>query len=382
MSIKSPKILFVCTEDWFFYSHFLPLVKSAKRIAGVQIVLASTTSGKHVEIERLGVRVIPVDFDRASMRLLSAGRLTRQLHNLFQHEKPDLVHFIALKPIVIGGLAASRIALNSATAYHLTGQGLFTVSKEARHQKLKSVFLRLLTWYLRRPNSWLFLENPDDGEMLGKYGKVPQNRLSILGGAGVDAEHFSALPVGRNDPLRLAFVGRLVWSKGVDVLIEALDLLKADGLRVKLNLYGEPDVDNPRSLSKTQLDAWSEREDVTWHGRSENITEVWRQADIAVVPSRGGEGMPRAMLEAASCARPLIVTDVPGCRHFVRDGREGFVIPPEDPAALAEAISRLITDEELRLTMGQAARQRVLEGYTEDHVITAVADVYEKLLRR
>lgn len=374
--------MFVCTEDWFFHSHFLPLVKAAKRIEGVQIVLATTTNGKHVEIERLGVRIIPVDFDRASMRFLSAGRLTRQLYGVFQREKPDLIHFIALKPIVIGGLAAARIASKSATAYHLTGQGLFIVSKKVRHQKLKSVFLRLLTWYLRRPNSYLFLENPDDGEMLGKYGKVPRNRMSILGGAGVDADHFTALPVSQNKPLRLAFVGRLVWSKGVDVLIEALDLLKADGLHVALDLYGEPDADNPRSLTTEQLYEWNRREDVIWQGRSENVVEVWRDADIAVVPSRGGEGMPRAMLEAASCARPLIVTDVPGCRHFVRDGEEGYVVPPEDPAALAGAITKMVENENLRLKMGKAARQHVLKGFTERHVVANVASVYSNLLKR
>ncbi|MCP4936640.1 MAG: glycosyltransferase family 4 protein [bacterium] len=387
MNSQSPKILFVCTEDWFFYSHFLPLVKAAKKIEGSRIYLATTTSGKHVEIERLGVKIIPIDFDRASMRFLSAGRVSWRLYRLFQQEKPDLIHFIALKPIVIGGLAAARIALKSAAAYHLTGQGLFTVSKEARHQKLTSVFLRLLTWYLRRPDSWLFLENPDDGEMLGRYGKVPEHRLSILGGAGVDAEHFSAQPVSQNDSpgsqaVRLAFVGRLVWSKGVDILIEAMDLLRADGLSVELDLYGEPDTDNPRSLTRTQLESWSERAEVNWHGRSEDIVEVWHRADIAVVPSRGGEGMPRAMLEAASCARPVIVTDVPGCRHFVRDGEEGIIVPPEDARALAVAIARLAKDEGLRLEMGNKARQRVLEGYTERHVVTAVADIYKKLLKK
>ena len=183
------------------------------------------------------------------------------------------------------------------------------------------------------------------------------------------------------DPVRLAFVGRLVWSKGVDVLIESLDLLKSDGLPVRLDLYGAPDVDNPRSLSVELLDEWGRRDDVVWHGRSENVLEVWHDADIALVPSRGGEGMPRAMLEAASCARPLIVTDVPGCRHFVRDGEEGFVVPPEDPPALAGAIAKLAANEELRLKMGQVARQRVQDGFTERHVIEAVARVYDKLLK-
>ena len=382
MSEFSPRIMFVCTEDWFFFSHFLPLIRAARRIEGAQLFLVATTSGRHREIEQMGVRIIPLDFERASFRLSSAGRLAGRLLQVFWREKPDLVHFIALKPIVIGGFAASVVRLGRAKTYHLTGQGLFTVSEKAHHQKMKAIFLRLLSLYLRCKNSWLFLENPDDGKMLAQYGKLPEKRTSILGGAGVDPDLFRALPSPQNDRLKLAFVGRLVWSKGVDVLIRALGYLKADGVPLQLDLYGEPDRDNPRALPRSQLEEWNGRDDVNWHGRSDDIVEVWKKADIAVVPSRGGEGLPRSLLEAASCARPLIVTDVPGCRQFVRNGIEGLVVPPEDAPALAKAIAELAQSKERREKMGKAARKRILQGYTEDHIVDEVADIYEKLLKK
>jgi len=378
MKNNTKKILFVCTEDWFFHSHFLPLVDAARQMGADEIVLATTTHEKYRAIESLGVRIVPVDFERSSLRLFPAGRLISRLHRLFQKEQPDIVHFISLKPVVLGGLAIAPLAAKIATAYHFTGQGLIA-SKEKRHQRTRGLFLRLLTRFLRRPNSWLFLENPDDGEMLGQYGTVPGQRTTILGGAGVNTDHFTAQPAHHNSPLKLAFVGRLVWSKGVDILIAALDRVNAGKLCVTLDLYGTPDTANPRSVSQQQLNDWNKRPDVNWHGRCNNILGVWQGADIAVVPSRGGEGMPRAMLEAASCARPLVVTDVPGCRHFVRDGVEGLVVPPEDPAALAEAIARLAGDRALQLEMGNAARTRILAGYTERHVIDAVSRVYEKL---
>ncbi len=379
MSKTESKILFVCTEDWFFYSHFLPLVKAADSLGETKKILVTTPGEKSDEVGRLGVRIVPVDFDRSSMGAVSALNLLVRLIVIFVREKPDILHFIALKPIIVGGLAA-RFCGRASKVYHLTGRGFFSLEEGKGRQKIGRTLFRLTTWYLRRPKSWLLVENPDDGLALGKYGRYNEDRQTVLGGAGVDPARFPALSLVKRDPVRLAFVGRLVWSKGVDVLVEALDLLKRRNVRVHLDLYGEPDVGNPRSLTLARLDEWNRRDDVSWHGRSENVVEVWRAANIAIVPSRGGEGMPRAMLEAASCARPLIVSDVPGCRHFVRDEVEGFKVPAQDPQALADAIARLAGDFERQKNMGLAARARVLESFTERHVIDDVAAVYRTLL--
>ena len=111
-----------------------------------------------------------------------------------------------------------------------------------------------------------------------------------------------------------------------------------------------------------------------------DVADIWRRADIFVLASRGGEGLPRALIEAAACGRPLVVTDVPGNRDFVRDGVEGLLVPPDDPARLAEALARLASDADLRRRMGMAARQRVLSGYTESHVKHSVLEAYRSLL--
>jgi glycosyltransferase involved in cell wall biosynthesis len=111
------------------------------------------------------------------------------------------------------------------------------------------------------------------------------------------------------------------------------------------------------------------------------VREVWRHADIFVLPARSREGMPRALLEAAASARPLVVTDVPGCRHFVRDGVEGFVVPPDNADALADALEKLARDPDLRQRMGESARLRLLHGFTEAHVKQSLRATYVSLLR-
>ncbi len=120
---------------------------------------------------------------------------------------------------------------------------------------------------------------------------------------------------------------------------------------------------------------------VTWRGFVTDVREVWETAHVAVVPSRGGEGLPKALLEAAACGRPVIATDVPGCRYFVRDGVEGLIVPPDDAGALATAIRRLVADAPLRVRMGQAARDRLRSGFTERHLQGAVQDLYRSLLQ-
>jgi len=379
--MSRPKIIFVVTEDWFFHSHFLPLVEAARRAGAGEIILAANVTGSHEAIGKHGVRVSPVAFERASRSPLSALRLMLRLNRLFRRQAPDIIHFISWKPILVGGLAARLAVAAHASIYHITGHGILTGDLDAGFTRMGARAARLLIRFLRDPRSWLLLENPDDGQALSRIGRLPADRVTMLGGAGVDPESFPPWPPADDQPLRLAFVGRLIWSKGLDVLIRALDLVRQAGQEVHLDIHGAPDPDNPRPVAMEDLRRWSRRPDVTWHGRSDDVSGAWKQAAVAVVPSRGGEGLPRSMLEAASSARPLIVTDVPGCRRFVRHGQEGLIVPPADPEALARAILELAADTGLRRRMGAAARQRVLDGFTQDHVIADMTAVYERLLR-
>jgi glycosyltransferase involved in cell wall biosynthesis len=150
---------------------------------------------------------------------------------------------------------------------------------------------------------------------------------------------------------------------------------------MRLELYGDTDADNPDAITGEELKSWCAKRNASWLGHVADVREVWRHADIFVLPARSREGMPRALLEAAASARPLVVTDVPGCRHFVRDGVEGFVVPPENADALATALDRLARDPDLRRRMGEAARLRLLHGFTEAHVKQSLRATYTSLLR-
>lgn len=372
-----PKLMLCITEDWFALSHFKPLIRALTLISR-DLVVVTRSSGRTGEIKVLGARVVEFDFLRSTAHPVRVWRAARDLRDVIAVEKPECIHLVALKPIVTASVALAAKPLQP-LVLHLTGLGFLAIASTPRDKIVRRIAISAIRRLLRRPDSWLFVENEDD---LAVVADRPNGtaHVTVLGGAGVDPDVLSAEPAPDNDHPVIAFVGRMIRSKGIDTLVTAARLARAAGTDFRLDLYGKIDRDNPEAYNEDNIRAWQAGGLIRWHGHIDDVRQVWRKSDIFVMASLGGEGMPRAMLEAASCERPLIVTDVPGCRSFVRNGIEGFVVPPADPQALAAAMTRLANDPALRARMGKAARSRILSGFTEAHVMTDVTRAYEALL--
>jgi len=198
-------------------------------------------------------------------------------------------------------------------------------------------------------------------------------------GSGVDISRFRALPEPENGPVVVTLGGRMLLDKGVVEFIEAVRLLKHKGMSFRAILVGEPDPENPASIPDHQLLAWQSEEVIEWWGRQDDIPTVWKQSHIAVLPSYR-EGLPRTLLEAAACARPIIATDVPGCREIVQHESNGLLVPVKDPTALAHAIEQLIADKDLRHTMGRKGRELVQREFAESIVVNKTINLYRSML--
>ena len=375
---KCGKIALLITEDWFALSHFRPLISLLTEIAR-SVVVITRSSGRLHEIEALGARTVAFDFRRGSNNQALAAQVTVRLARLIKRERPDVVHLIAMKPIVLGGLALSLASVPHVVV-HITGQGLAGIATNPLLRLYRFAMLRVLASLVKQPKARLLVENPDDLAMVRKIAPNLGARFAILGGAGVDPDAFPALPPPNHAVPVAAHVGRMIRSKGIDLLMQAYERLLADGVRLRLDLYGSSDADNPEAVPPQEIAAWCQRTGAHWHGPVADVATVWKGADMFVLASRGGEGLPRALLEAASSARPLIVTDVPGNRHFVRDGIEGLLVAPDDVGALSSALASLAGDPDRRRQMGQAARQRLLEGFTEEHVRSTLRASYAAML--
>lgn len=372
------KALVCCTEDWFTLSHFRPLLRRLSQIAR-EVVVVTRSSGRMGEIEAYGARTIDLDYNRASMNPVREAATVRRLTAILGAEAPDVVHLIAMKPIVLGGIATA-LRRPRHTIIHMTGLGFLAISGTAKARVAREVAFGVMRGIMRRPGSWLLVENPEDLSFLAEGGVHPGARVTMLGGAGIDPDGFPAQPTRAHGVPVAAYVARMIRPKGVDVLMAAADLLAQRGVAVAIDLYGDTDDGNPEAIPADALHAWAAAgRHRRYLGFTRDVAAVWRDADIFVLPARSREGMPRALLEAASSARAVIVTDVPGCRHFVADGVEGLVVPPGDAAALADAMERLAGDADLRQRLGTAARAKVLSGYTEAHVEAGIEQAYRAM---
>ncbi|WP_081929162.1 glycosyltransferase family 4 protein [Microvirga sp. BSC39] len=373
--ILGRKLVFVVTEDWFFASHFLPMVRAAREL-GLAVTVVTRVRAHREAIEALGVKIVPLDIERRSLNPITMGDASGQLAAILKAEKADLVHCIALKGILLGGFAATLAGVGR-RVYALTGLG-FLGARTDMVGRLSQRAIRLLMRGLQTSRTHYVFENTDDPKLLGL--DPAGAHVTILGGAGVDPEALKPSPLRVQPPFKVAVVARMLWSKGIDVAVEAVRTARAKGAPIELSLYGAPDPSNPKAIPEATLKAWGEEPGIAWHGATRDIAGVWREHHVACLPSRGGEGLPRTLLEAASCGRAIVTTDVPGCRTLVRHGVEGLLVPPGDAGALSEALLTLSGQPDRVVRMGEAVRLRVLDGFTERDVMDSVKELYRSML--
>jgi glycosyltransferase involved in cell wall biosynthesis len=377
MARQNGKIVYLVTEDWYFWSHRLPMARAALQ-AGFEVAIVTRLSTFGDAIRAEGFSLHEIDWKRGSVSPLDGIRALRRIASIYSREKPDIVHHVALKPVVIGSIAAFMAKVPH-VVNALTGLGhLFSVN-DPQIRAVRAVLHPVIRTILRRSGSVTLLQNGDDRSQLDRLGYVNGNAV-IIRGSGIDTDYYRPFPFKRGEIVTAAFVGRMIEIKGVRILMEAHRSLRRKGVRVRLLLVGAPDSENLGTITEQQMAAWAKEPDVEWLGHCTDIRSVWAQADIAVLPSTGGEGLPKALLEAAASGRPLIATDVPGCREIAIDGRNAILVPPRDPDALCDALARLAGDEGLREAFGIESRRIVESDMSQEHVSKEVVALYRKML--
>lgn len=371
------KILYLVAEDWYFLLHRIPTLRAAQRM-GAEIIVVTRINdpAARSQIESLGVRVIPFPFNRRTLNPFAALSDIARLWRLYRQERPDIAHHIAIKPILFGTVAAMMCGgMRVVNGY--VGLGTLFYGRGMKMSLIRALCVPLLRFASRRSDAFAVFENGDDRAWMERSRIAAPGRSGVISGTGVDPDRFRATPLPTVPPFICMFAGRMIRMKGLDTIRAAFSLLP-DEADIHLWLCGMPDEGNIDSLSVAEIESWcAENPRVIWKGRMPDMSVVWPQVHLALQPTIGGEGLPVSLLEAAASARPLIATDVPGCREIARSGVNAVLIPENDPQALAQAILTLAGDPERCAALGRAGRALVEAHFTSAMASTAIEAVYK-----
>jgi len=366
------KILFVVNDAGFFVSHRLRLAKEA-RAKGFETLVACGAASGEAALAEHGIRTRPFTLSRSGFNPISEWRSYRALLRIYREEAPDIVHHVTIKPVLYGTIAA-RSARVPGVVNAISGLGfIFTQQGAVAGMKRRLVNL-LYRFALRHPNMHVIFQNREDLRDFIDATALPEQRLHLIRGSGVDLDEFPLTP---EPPLPPTFVlvARMLRDKGVGEFVAAARLLRAQHPEWRFQLAGGIDAGNPSSVTEAELQAWNNQGSVEWLGHRSHIRAVLQAAHVVCLPSYR-EGLPKSLLEAAAVGRAMIAADVPGCREVVRDGITGLLVPPRDCTALADAMQRLGQDASLRNRLARAAHERALALYSIEDVIHDTFLVY------
>ena len=371
--LKLRLVLFV-SEDWFFLSHFADRARIAQQ-SGYECIVVARDNGLGVAIRKMGFTFEPLSIRRSSLSPLAAMKEVLELRSILTRTRPHIVHNVALKPIVLGTLVARALGLKRIVNAPV-GMGYVYSSSAIRARLLRPLVKLILKVSLNPRGSKVIFENSDDLDELVANGSVSRKDARLIPGAGVDIEKFFWEPEPEG-PVVVVLAARMLADKGVREFVEAARILKGKGLAARMVLVGAPDPENSAAIREGELQSWAREGVVEWHGHSSDVAAVLSTSHIACLPSYR-EGLPKFLLEAMASGKPIVTCDVTGCRHAVKDGVNGLLVPPRNSKALAEAIARLCRSAPLRQRMGLEGRKLAEDVFSIGHIAEQTLSVYHE----
>jgi glycosyltransferase involved in cell wall biosynthesis len=376
---EGKKILFVVNVDWFFLSHRLPIALAAKEAGyDVSVIAADTGAGKKITAK--GLRFIEFPELEKKQAFFSELKMIFHLKDLYKQLQPDIIHHVTIRPVLYGSIAA-RFAKIFGVVNALSGLGYIYMNNTNKHRLIRMLLDIIFKTGFKHPNLKLILQNNDDIELILNRKLIEPKKIVLIKGSGVNTNKYR--PTSKKEgQIKIALIGRMLRDKGVEEYIEAAKIIvnKYIDVSVEFHLYGAPYESNPTSIPESEIKRWKTYSWLYYHGHCENIADELNDIDIVCLPSYR-EGLPKSLLEAASAGKPIVTTDVPGCREIVEHGVNGYLVPPKNVEKLAGSIQKLIENSELRKDFGIKSREKVVKEFAVEKIIKQTLDLYEEILQ-
>jgi glycosyltransferase involved in cell wall biosynthesis len=374
--MSKAKLLFLVNVDWFFVSHRLGIARAALE-KGYEVHVATTLTNQASIIRDNGLILHELKMSRSGSKIIGNLKTFIEIVKIFREVNPKLVHLVTIKPVILGGIAARFMKIRGVIAA-VSGLGSSFLDNGI-YGKIKRFFIKILYRIsLSNLNIQVICQNQNDIEDVQKISQLPLANFSLIEGSGVSLTKFTYSEDDREVP-NVIMASRLLRDKGVMEFAGAAELLKESNTKVKMILVGEPDPDNPSSITKSQVTSWEREGILEYWGHQENMEKILQQSSIVVLPSYR-EGFPKILIEAAACGRAVITTDVPGCRDAIYNGITGVLVPEKNAIALAHSIKELAINPILYKEMGKRGRKMAESRFDVDNVISKHFKIYNQLL--
>ena len=370
------KLVYIVNVDWFFISHRLPLALHAVK-EGWDVYLLTKDTGRKGELERQGIKVYDVPFGRTSVNPVEELKCVMKLRSLLKKINPDVIHNVTWKGCLWGGIAA-KMTGNRHVVNALSGLGSVFINKGL----VNRIMGYLAEVSFKNDYVAFIFQNPDDVSWFKSLGYATEDRIHIIKGSGIDLKAYAYKEAQPKEKLKVLFPARMLRDKGLCELIEAFKILrpKYEG-KIELILAGSCGDANKTSVSEEELREMGIEGYITWIGNQKDMYPVYVESDIVVLPSYR-EGLPKALIEACAVGRPIVTTDVPGCRECVEEGVNGYMVPLKSTKELAEAIAKLVDEPETRERFGMASRQKAEREFSIENVIEKTFGIYEQVMTK
>lgn len=360
-----PRSIVISANSAWFLTNFRSGLISALVSRGFEVVAAANPDPKAERgLIALGCRFHPIPIDSKGMSPLRDLGTLRRYMALFRAEKPSCYLSSTIKPNIFGGLAARLTGVPFIG--DVTGLGTAFITETWLTRAVETLYRKAF-----RTAATVFFHNKDDRDIFVARGIVNERQAQLIAGAGVDVTRFAPQPRPEERSSKIGFlmISRMLRDKGVYEYVAAAQELRRERLDVHLRMLGFVDVENRTAIARSQIGQWNADGDVEFLGSPADVRPHIAGCDCVVLPSYR-EGTAVSLLEAAAMAKPIVASDVPGCREVVEDGVNGFLCKPRDAASLAAAIAKMADlSHAERVEMGQAGRAKILREYDQKFVI-------------
>lgn len=361
-----PTILLIANSAWNLAHFRAPLIRDLVAM-GVRLVALVPFDGAESRLRDMGVKPIAIDMDRGGLSPAADLKLLRAYRRAFAAIRPDAILAFTIKPNIWGSIAARGAKVP--VINNVSGLGTAFIGRPA----LKSIVSRLYRFAFAR-SATVFFQNEEDRDQFVRERLVRPEIAALLPGSGIDLDHFPVTPQRQDKDCRFLFMGRLLKDKGLTELAEASRMLKAEGLQFEVVLVGGEDPANRSAVPLSQVESWQADGVIRWLGHRDDVRTALADCDCLVLPSYR-EGMPRSVLEASASGRPVIATNVPGCRQAVDDGVTGLLCEPRDAASLADAMRNMMAMRpQDRAAMGLRGRRKMEAEFSDAEVVRIYRD--------